>query len=368
MVEEMKAIESLDQLRAMCHLSALSGHEEDMIAYMKGELGRYLPEVRVDRLGNVIATKRGTDPNGPKIMISAHMDEVGLVVRKIGADGFLRVSRVGGVPEKSLPGQRFIVRGTQGDLFGIIGPKSHHLTPAEEKFKVVPIEELYLDIGAHSKAEAEAMGAHVGAPVTYHGFFQEMAGGQIAGKALDNRAACFVLLQVARLLAERPIPATVYFVGSVQEEFNIRGVVPAAFAINPDMAIGLDIAVSCDTPDLTALADVRFGAGPVISHYTFHGRGTLNGLIPNPKLRQYFADTAARLNLPVQHSVFFGGLNETSYLAVAREGIPTVDLLTPVRYTHAPIEVGSVPDIEKLVILVTTALEGIDCTLDLSRG
>jgi putative aminopeptidase FrvX len=364
----MKPIESLDQLREMCHISALSGHEEDMIAYMKGEMSRYVSDIRVDRLGNVIAVKEGKSRNEPKVMISAHMDELGFMVRKIEPNGFIRFTRVGGIPEKSLPAQRVLLCGSKGDVFGVIGPKSHHLTPPEEKYKVVQINDLYIDIGARSKAEAEEMGIHPGTPITYHGFFQEMAGGQIAGKALDNRAGCFVLLQVLRLLADKDLTATVYFVASVQEEFSIRGVVPAAFAINPDMAIGLDVSIACDTPDLDPLSDVRFGGGAVISHYTFHGRGTLCGLIPNPRLRQYIAETAARLNIPVQHAVFFGGLGETSFLTLVREGIPAVDMAFPVRYTHAPVEVGSLPDMEHLIILLAAAIEGIDSGLDLSRG
>jgi len=368
MEEKMKPIESLDALRKMCHVSALSGHEEDMIRYMKGEMSRFLADVRVDRLGNVIGRRPGRLPDGPKVMLFAHMDELGLMVRKIEPDGFLRVTRVGGMPEKSLPAQRVVLRGSQGDVFGIIGSKSHHVTPAEDKFRVTEIKDLFVDIGADSKAEAEAMGIYPGTPVTYHGFFQEMAGGLLAGKALDNRAACFALLQVLRLLEGREIAATVYFVGTVQEEFNIRGVVPAAFAINPDMAIALDITVACDTPDLKALADIRFGDGPVISHYTFHGRGTLNGLIPNPKLRQYVTDVAARQGIPVQHGVFMGGLTDASYAAVVREGIPTLDLAFPVRYAHAPIEVCQRTDLEQLIVLLTAALEGIDVGLDLSRG
>jgi len=361
-------IESLEQLQRMCHMSALSGHEDEMIAYMKGEMARYVSDIHVDRLGNVIACREGRGAGAPRVMVSAHMDEVGFLVRKIEPDGFIRVTRVGGIPEKSLPAQRLVLRGVRGDIFGIIGPKSHHLTPPEEKFKVAPINDLYVDIGARSKADAENLGIYPGVPVTYQGFFQEMPGGQLAGKALDDRAGCFILLQVLRLLAPKDIPATIYFVASVQEEFNIRGVAPAAFAINPDLAIGIDIAVACDTPDLKELADIRFGGGPVISHYTFHGRGTLNGLIPNPRLRQYVTDMAAELHIPVQHAVFLGGLGEMSYVAPLREGIPAVDLGFPARYTHAPIEVGSRPDMEQLISLLAAALEGVDTQLDLSRG
>jgi len=363
-----RPVDSLDQLRDLCNISALAGHEEDAIAYMRREFARYVSDIRVDRLGNVIACLPGASAAGPKVMLSAHMDEVGFLVRKIEPDGWVRLTRVGGIPEKSLPAQRLVLRGSRGDVFGIIGPKSHHLTPPEEKFKVVEINDLYVDVGAHSKAEAEAMGISPGTVVTYHGFFQEMAGGQFAGKALDDRAGCFVLLQLARLLSARKLPATLYFVASVQEEFNMRGIVTAAYAINPDMLFGVDVSVSCDTPDLKALADIRFGAGPVLGHYTFHGRGTLNGLIPNPALVRYITDVAAREGIPLQHSVFLGGLGETSYAAVVREGIPAVDVAFPARYTHAPIEVGSRPDLEQLIALLSAVLEGIDPKLDLSRG
>ena len=364
----MKAIESLDSLQQMCNLSALSGHEDDMIRYMKSEMGRFLPDVHVDRLGNVIGRRPGTLADGPKVMVFAHMDEIGLIARKVEPEGLIRVTRVGGMPEKSLPAQRVVLRGTKGDVFGVVGSKSHHVTSAEEKFSVAKIEDLFVDIGAHSKAEAETMGIGPGTPVTYHGFFQEMAGGQLAGKALDNRASCFALLQVLRLLAGKDLAATVYFVGSVQEEYSIRGATPAAFAINPDLAIALDITVSCDTPDLKALADVRLGGGPVISHYSFHGRGTLNGLIPNPKLWQYMAGVAALQGISVQHAVFMGLLTDASYVTVVREGIPAVDMAFPVRYAHSPIEVCMRSDLEQLILLLTSALEGIDGSLDLSRG
>jgi putative aminopeptidase FrvX len=364
----MKPVESLDLLQEMCLTSALSGHEEDMIALMKREFSRHLTEVRVDRLGNVIGRMEGSDPGAPTVMIFAHMDEIGFMVRKIDPDGFIRITRVGGVPEKSLPGQRLLLRGTRGDCLGVVGPKSHHITPAEEKFNVVPIPDLFVDVGAHSKAEAEALGLYVGTPVMYHGFFQEMPGGQFAGKAIDNRGGCFVLVQVLRLLAHSPPKATVYFVGSVQEEFNIRGVVTAGFAINPHLAIGVDVSVACDTPDLRQVSDVHFGGGPVISHYTFHGRGTLNGLIPNPKLRALLTDTAATVGVAVQHSVFLGGLVDTSYLAVVREGIPAVDVAFPTRYTHSPVEVGSTPDMEGLILLLAETIGRIDRSLDLGRG
>ena len=364
----MTIIDSLDQLRTMCHLSALAGHEEEMIAYLRDEFSKHLADVRVDRLGNVIGCKPGRDPDGPKLMIFAHMDEVGFMVRKIEADGFVRLTRVGGIPEKSLPGQRLVLQGSKGPVTGIIGPKSHHLTPPEEKFKVVQINDLFVDVGAGSRGEAEDMGLYPGTPVTYQGFFEELPGKRIAGKALDDRAGCFVVLQVLRLLSSRQIPATVYFVGSVQEEFNIRGVVSAGFAINPDLAIGVDICISADTPDLKEHSDIHFGGGPVISHYSFHGRGTLNGLIPNPKLRQFLTNIAGKNQIPVQHNVFLGGLGDTSYLAVIREGVPAVDVAFPARYTHSPIEVGSLIDMEQLIRLLALAIEAIDAKLDLSRG
>lgn len=364
----MSIIKSYQQLETMCNISALSGFEENMIRYFKSEMSQSIDDVRVDKLGNVICRLPGTDPDAPKVMIFAHMDEVGFIVRNIEEDGFVRISRVGGIPEKSMPAQRLLLNSAEGDVFGIIGPKSHHLTPPEDKYKVVTINDSYIDIGVRSKKEAEAMGIIPGVSVTYAGFYQDMPNGRFVGKAIDNRGGCFTLLQLGRLLSQKPHKATIYLVGSVQEEFNIRGVVTAGYTIQPDMAFAIDVCLACDTPDLKDHTAIQLGNGPSVGHFSFHGRGTLNGLIPNPKLLQFVIQCASDEDIPLQHNVFLGGLCDSSYLAVLRDGIPCVDIGFPARYTHAPVEMASKYDLENLVKLLDAVLLRIDETLDLSRG
>ena len=359
---------TLDQLSDMCHISALSGCEENMIRYMKGEMLKCTSHVSVDNLGNVIARIDGTSKQGSKVMVLAHMDEVGFMVRKIEPDGFLRITRVGGPPEKSLAAQRVEVQTDLGPVFGVIGVKAHHITPIEDRLKVVPINDVFVDIGATSKSQAIDMGVHVGAPITYAGFFREMAGGQIAGKSIDNRGGCFILLQVLRLLSQNKPRATVYAVGTVQEEFSIRGVVTAGYVIEPDLAIGLDGSPAADTPDLRAFSDSRCGGGPIVNHYTFHPSADWNGLIPNPKLRRYVTNVAAQLDIPVQFSAFVGSPFDTAYLTVVGKGIPCVDVCFPMRYSHAAVEVANASDLAQATVLVTSAVEQIDSSLDLTRG
>jgi len=348
-------------------ISALSGHEEPMIAYMKEHFAPYVDEMEVDPLGNVICKIRGKSGGGPA-MVFAHMDELGLMVRKVEPTGFLRLVRVGGIPERVLQGQRVVLTGDLGPVYGVIGVKSHHVTPAEEKYKVVPVDDCYIDIGARSAAEVESLGVHVGTPMTYDMSLRTLPGGLVTGKALDDRLGCAILLALAERLHRDKPALDVALVATVQEEFNIRGVLPAAYALEPVLGICLDVAVAHDTPDLAARADLALGGGPVVGYYSFHGRGTLGGLIPNPRLRQGIEDTARRLGLPVQRNVFFGGLGDSSFMQLVRRGIPAVDVGFPCRYTHTPVETAAVSDAEAAATLVAEYLLGLQQVPDLSRG
>lgn len=366
----MNWLETLGKLSA---ITALSGHEEPMIAYMKEHFAPFADDMEVDALGNVICRIRGRNGSGGAgaggpAMVFAHMDELGLIVRKVEATGYLRVVRVGGIPERVLQGQRVVLTGDAGLVYGVIGVKSHHVTTADEKYKVVPVDDCYIDIGAGNADEVEALGVHVGTPITYDIALRTMPGGLVTGKALDDRLGCAALLALAeRLHADRPA-LDVALVATVQEEFNIRGVLPAAYALEPTLGICLDVAVAHDTPDLAARADLALGRGPVIGYYSFHGRGTLGGLIPNPKLRQGIEDTARRLVMPVQRNVFFGGLGDSSFMQLVRRGIPAVDVGFPCRYTHTPVETAAIADAEAAATLVAEYLLGLEQVPDFSRG
>jgi putative aminopeptidase FrvX len=301
-------------------------------------------------------------------MLFAHMDQLGLIVRKIEANGLVRVERLGGVPEKALPSQAVLFSIGEGrDVPGIIANKSHHATTPEEKYRVLPYPELYIDAGFSSADEVLAAGIDVGTPVVYEPKVLSLAGGRIGGTSVDDRAACAVVVEVGRALLGLKRKPTVHLVFSVQEEFNLRGAVTAAEALRPDIAIQLDLVLATDTPDMTGRGDVRLGAGPAMSLYSFHGRGTLNGLIPHPALVALFDKAAKREGLALQRSAHIGALTETSYVQLVGEGVAAIDLGFPVRYTHSSLEVFDLADLVGLARLLVAGLARIDRTFSLDR-
>ncbi|MCX7646513.1 MAG: M20/M25/M40 family metallo-hydrolase [Rhodobacteraceae bacterium] len=347
-------------------IPGLAGHEGRVAAAIRAHLDRMGLDGQTDRLGNLIATVEG-DPALPSVMVFAHMDQLGFVVRKVEADGLLRLERVGGVPERALAAQAVLVCTPRGDLPAVIGNKSHHATGPEEKYRVVPYQELAADAGFASRAEAEAAGVRIGDPVVYLPRVLDLAGGRIAGTALDDRAGCAVLLALADRLTLRQRGPTVHLVWSVQEEFNLRGVLPAVRALAPDIAFQIDLVLACDTPDMAHRGEVALGAGPAMSLYSFHGRGTLNGLIPHPALVRHLEAVAEGAGIPLQRSAHTGALTETAYVQLEGEGIACLDLGFPMRYSHSALEVAEVADLEALVDLLDAALAAIDEDFTLER-
>jgi putative aminopeptidase FrvX len=354
-------------LEALVAVPGLSGYEDRVRRRVAGELAALGIASRSDRLGNLVATVPG-GLEGPPVMLFAHMDQLGFVVRRVLPDGLLQVERVGGVPERALAAQEVLIALGEGrDLPGVIGNKSHHATGPEEKYRVLPYREITIDAGFGSAEEARIAGVEVGAPVVYAPRFVRLAGGRVAGAAIDDRAGCAVLLEVARALeAGAPAPP-VHLVFSVQEEFNLRGVVPAAQALAPEVAIQLDLVLATDTPEMADRGEVRLGGGPAMSLYSFHGRGTLNGLIPHPALVGLFEGAASAAGLRLQRSAHVGALTETAYVQLLHEGVACVDLGFPVRYSHSAREVCDLGDLEGLAALVLAGLERMGPGFGLGR-
>jgi putative aminopeptidase len=301
-------------------------------------------------------------------MMIAHMDQLGLIVRKIESNGMIRVERLGGVPEKALPAQQVVLSVGNGKTVpGVIANKSHHATMPEEKYKVLPYPELYVDCGFGNSAEVLAAGINIGTPIVYAPKFVELAGTRIAGTSVDDRAACAIMLELARSLKDDPQRPPLHLVFSVQEEFNLRGAITAAQVLQPDICIQLDLALATDTPDMGSRGDVRLGCGPVMGLYSFHGRGTLNGCIPHPALVQLFERAAAGKNINLQRSVHIGALTETSYVQLVGQGVACIDMAFPTRYTHSALEVCDLADLESLTTLLVAALGSIDRAFSLDR-
>jgi len=322
---------------------------------------------RSDRLGNLMATLEG-EADRPSVMLLAHMDQLGLVVRKIETNGLVRVERLGGVPERALPSQSVLFCIGEGrDRPGVIANKSHHATAADEKYRVVPYAELYVDGGFGSLNEVLAAGIDVGTPVVYEPRAMTLANDRIAGTAVDDRAGCAVVVEVARALRGLRRRPTIHLVFSVQEEFNLRGALAAAQALSPDIVIQLDLILATDTPDMAARGDVHLGAGPAMSLYSFHGRGTLNGTLPHPALVALFSATAAAEKIALQRSAHVGALTDSSYVQLVNAGVAAIDLGFPMRYSHSSLEVCDLADLAGLTRLVTGAIERIDRGFSLER-
>jgi putative aminopeptidase FrvX len=348
-------------------IPGLSGYEGRVRKHIAGLLQGLGLTTRTDRLGNLIATLEG-DAGAPSVMLFTHMDQLGFVVRKIEPNGLLRFERLGGVPERALPSQEVLISvGPGRDRPGVIANKSHHATTPEEKYRVVPYQDLYIDAGFTSREDALAAGVDIGSPVVYRPHWVELSPDRIAGTAIDDRAGCAVIVEAARQLIARSRRPTLHFVFSVQEEFNLRGALTAAQVLQPDIAIQLDLLLATDTPDMGYRGDVQLGGGPAMSMYSFHGRGTLNGTIPHPALVAHFDGVARSIDIPLQRSAHTGALTDSSYVQFVGHGVAAIDLGFPMRYSHSSLEVCDLGDLEGLTMLLVEGIGRIDASLSLDR-
>jgi len=359
----------IERLEKYCLTPAMAGFEEEMIKKIKEDLKEYVDEIRVDVLGNVIATIKGTEPEGSDLMIFAHTDSIGMIVKGIDDNGFIRIERVGGVPERILAASNVILQPSTGKTInGVIGFVSHHLTPSEDKYVVKPIGDCYVDIGATSAKDVEDSGIRIGTPVLYRPSFERLINNRVAATSLDDRGGCAILVEIAQYFKKHRPKVTLHLVGTVQEEFNLRGAMVAAQQIRPTAAISIDLVAASDTPDIEGGNSVRVGSGPVVGTYTFHGRGTLNGLIPHPRLLSVVEDAAKAENVALQRHATIGLLTDASYVQLVGEGVACVDVAWPTRYTHSGVELCSLDDLEGLKKLLIGVVEKFPVEESFSRG
>jgi len=346
-------------------IPGLSGHEDRVRRDLRDRLGAIGVESRSDRLGNLVAHFPG---EGLRVMLFTHMDQLGFIVRRIEADGLIRLERLGGVPERALASQEVLICVGEGrDVSGIIANKSHHATTPSEKYQVTPYAELYVDTGLSSASEVEAAGICIGAPVVYAPQAVELSGNRICGTSIDDRAGCAVLLEVARLLKNRTSGPPVDLAFTVLEEFNLRGALPLAQSLLPDIAIQLDLMLATDTPDMEARGEMVLGGGPGMSMYSFHGRGTLNGVIPHPAMVDLFERAANAKDISLQRSAQVGVLTDLSYVQLVGEGVASIDMGFPMRYSHSARELCDLTDLVSLAKLLDAAVHQIGQKFSLNR-
>ena len=327
MRERMKA-----HIRALNDIPGISGYEQGVIAYLQPRLAEVADEVRVDRFGNLFATKRGSHP-GPTLLLTAHSDEIGAVVKSVRADGFLRFERSGGVVPSLLVGRKVLV----GGHYGVIGSKLVHMQSEQERQRVVPIEELYIDVGAESAAEVAGMGISIGEQITYLSEMGEYGNpNRISGKALDNRISCAIILETLRELPTEAISGTIEVLIAAQEEVGLRGATVAMRQISPDLALVLDTFMAGDTPEIDPEAmPTRLGAGPV---FLLHSGGNPVGHVTHPAIKRLLLAAAARAGIPYQLATGLGiATTDAAAIHIAGAGIPTGGIGIARRYSHSPV-------------------------------
>ena len=352
-------------LMDLMRVPGLSGHEDRVRRAIRDRLDAIGIQSTSDRLGNLVAHFPG---QGPSVMLFTHMDQLGFIVRRIEADGLIRLERMGGVPERALAAQEVLICVGEGrDVPGIIANKSHHATPPSEKYQVTPYADLYVDTGLSSADAVAAAGIRIGTPVVYAPHAVPLGADRITGTSVDDRAGCAVLLEMARLLAARDSGPPVHLAFTVLEEFNLRGAQPLAQKLQPDIAIQLDLMLATDTPDMGARGDMALGQGPGMSLYSFHGRGTLNGVIPHPAMVHLFETTATAQGIPLQRSAQVGVLTDLSYVQLVGAGVASIDMGFPMRYSHSARELCDLNDLVALTKLLDAALGAITPDFSLDR-
>ncbi len=359
---------SLGLLERLCETVAVSGHEDAMVSLVSQEFRARGLEPVVDSLGNVAARAVPQRPVGPHVALYAHMDQLGFMVTQILATGFLRVERVGGVSRRCGVGTEVVVMSEKGPLPGVMGIKAHHLAAPDEEYTIPPVSDWYLDIGAHSQDEAAELGAEIGQVAAFVPRFRLLGCGRVSAPSLDNRAGCYVLLEAARALASRAEGCPVTLVGTVLEEFNLRGAAPAIRAAAPDVVVGLDVAPACDPPDLAGKGSVVLGGGPAIKIMDFHGRGTIDGTMATPGVVAGMEEAARRRGVRYQKEAIVGVLTEGGRVSGLLEGVPVGGISVPLRYTHTTVETADTADIAAAVELTIAFVERAAEGLNLTRG
>lgn len=349
----------------LADVGAPSGYEEPMMRHMLSELGPLVDEVHVTPRGNIVGVQRGTDEDAPSVALEAHMDQVGLVGANIDDRGFLRFRRLGGMLTRALLGQHFKVLSEKGPLKGVIGVKPGHVTTPEEAKTVPDIENMYIDVGAKSKEEAEAMGIRIGTPMVPDAPPTMLGNGLLASPGVDDKAGLTTLIAVAQELKDKPIPSTVYYLATVEEENGLRGAYSVLYDLDVDMAVAIDTTSAGYQPDVN-MRDIFYeiGKGPAI-HHGEQGRGRVN-VIHHHRVREWLKAAADAEGIPYQENFQFGG-TDAGAMAKTRAGIPASTIALPRRYSHSPVEAFYLEDLENLVKILVAALEGLGPGFDVSR-
>lgn len=324
-------------LKDLTETPGVSGSEHEIRELIKSKAEKHADELEEDDLGNLYAKKGSGDKT---LMIATHMDQIGLAVKRITEEGFIKFSKVGGVTRQSLLNQRITIHTGEDQVTGVIGMKPPHLMDKEEREKLPEIEQLFVDIGAEDDEEVEDLGINVGDFITFERETKEVQNERITGKALDNRVGAAIGIESLKKFEEDYELVVVF---SVQEEVGLKGAKTAAFKVNPDVALAVDTSIAGDLPGIEPdESELKLGEGFEITMMQSSGRG----LITPEKVRNWLTETAEENELDFQRGVWEGGATDAAKIYLVREGIPTGSIGVPTRHIHSSTEMVDISDME----------------------
>ncbi|MCD6537576.1 M42 family metallopeptidase [Candidatus Bathyarchaeota archaeon] len=344
-------------LKRMTESFGPSGFEVETARIIKDYMREYADDILADKLGSVVYVAKGSEER-PHVLLAGHIDEVGFVVSGIDEKtGFLTFNPLGGWWDQVLLSQRVIVRTSKGDIMGVIAAKPPHILTEEERKKVITKDQMFIDIGATSKEEAEEMGVKIGDPVVPWSPFHLIRNGKVAmGKAFDDRIGAFIMMEVIRRIKENGIehPNTIYGAATVQEEVGLRGAQTVAHLVDPDVGIVLEVDISGDVPGIKPFqAPAKMGKGP--SLITFD-----RSMIPNQPLKEFVIKTAEEIGVPLQLSQVPRGGTDAGKIHLHRIGCPSVVISIPTRHIHSHVGLLSLEDVEKAIKLIIELVRRLD--------
>jgi putative aminopeptidase FrvX len=349
-------------LKELTEASGAPGHEDEVATLMERRL-KPLGKVTYDKLGSIIAEQKGSSA-GPRVMIAGHMDEVAFMVTDIAKDGYIRFLSLGGWWGHVALAQRVRIMTKKGPVRGIVGSKAPHIIPAEERKKVLDINQLFIDVGCMEKFDVrKRLGVEVGDVIIPEAPFEILGNKSMyLAKAFDNRIACAAVVDVLAALKRGGHANTVFGVATVQEEVGLRGAGTAAWQIDPDVAIAVDVTVARDTPGISPSSD-ELGKGPVIIVYD-------GSHIPNYKLRTLVQETAKTSRIPVQFGSLERGGTDAGRIHMSRRGVPTITLSIATRYIHSHAAMLNRKDYDNWVKLLVAVIRKLDAKTvkGLTRG
>jgi endoglucanase len=345
--------ESLKFLEQLLDAPSPSGYEQPAQRVFRSYVTPFCDELTTDVMGNVFGLIKGKGKNLPKVMIVGHTDEIGLQVKYIDDKGFLYFAAVGGVDAHLTPGKRVFVHTENGALAGVIGKKPIHLMDAKDRETVVKLESQYIDIGAQDKKEAQKL-VRVGDAVTFDSTFTRLCGDRVSSRGFDDKAGCFVVAEVLRLIASsgKKLAVDLYGVSSVQEEIGLRGGTTSSYTVNPDVGICVEVDFATDQPDVEKKhnGEVALGSGPILAR----------GANINPHLFTLLSQAAVKEKIAIQHtSAPRATGTDANVMQISRGGVATALVKIPLRYMHTPVETVSLGDLENAAQLIVAVLAQI---------